>query len=209
MPRASGAPAPRSPPPSAMPSAAEPVCDDCLPRGALPRRHRLWRHRRAGLVHHHRGAVHRRRAAQPELGQRQAPARRRAEGITPPGWLQQGLGFARFSPTPDRALANANTCAGRKAQESRRLPPCSRPTSKLCQPRKIASRVDQVFGSGPLSRAPACGPTRMRRTGSQGGLRTPKPFGAASTMRCVCQFRHLGSASSSEARAASPGSAKL
>jgi hypothetical protein len=60
---------------------------------------------------------------------RRAPARRHTEGITAFEGLQQGRGFARFSPAPDRDLANVNTYAGRKTQGSRGLPRCSRPTT--------------------------------------------------------------------------------
>jgi hypothetical protein len=46
----------------------------------------------------------------------------------PLDWLQHERGFASFSPAPNRSLANADTCAGRKPQESRRSPRSSRAT---------------------------------------------------------------------------------
>jgi hypothetical protein len=70
------------------------------------------------------GLVRRRRFGR----HRQAPARRRGEGIMPLDWLQHERGFASFSPAPNRSLANADTCAGRKPQESRRSPRSSRAT---------------------------------------------------------------------------------
>jgi hypothetical protein len=48
------------------------------------------------------------------------------EGLRPLGRHQQERGFARCSPVADRGLADANTCAGRKPQESPHSPRCSR-----------------------------------------------------------------------------------
>jgi hypothetical protein len=71
------------------------------------------------------GLVGRRRYGQ----RRRAPARRRAEGITPLGRHRRGGDFARFSPVADRRLANADTCRSQKATAFRGLRRCSPGTS--------------------------------------------------------------------------------
>jgi hypothetical protein len=80
---------------------------------------------------------------------RRSPARRPAEGITPPRRLQQWSGFARFSSAADRDLAIANTSIGQKAEQFRGLQRCSRAT--WYPPEGVLTARGRAAGSCPFA----------------------------------------------------------
>jgi hypothetical protein len=83
-------------------------------RASVPTAMPILKRRQAGSARRggHEGCSRRRRYGR----HRQAPARRRGEGIMPLGRHQQERGFAGFSPAPDQSLANADTCRSQKAK---------------------------------------------------------------------------------------------